>query len=121
MRIWQPTWREAFHHPRTRSGMRLGSSESGPMREGEGGKAKSIFDLELGEYRGQVVPHRGLSNPELLRDFLILQTATNQWYELTLPLGELLDALLCVRGVQHGFAVGSGGFPGRGRQVFAGS
>jgi hypothetical protein len=36
--------------------MRLGSSESGPMREGENGKAKSIFDFELGEYRGQVVP-----------------------------------------------------------------
>src|SRR5271156_2686934 len=101
--------------------MRLGSRESGPMREGEGGKAKSIFDLELGEYRGQVVPHRGLSNPELLRDFLILQTATNQWYELTLPLGKLLDALLCVGSGRHTFAVGSRRFQGGRRQVFAGS
>jgi len=91
------------------------------MREGEGGKAKSIFDLELGEYRGQVVPHRGLSNPELLRDFLILQTATNHWYELTLPLGKLFDTLLCVGCGQYRFAVSSGSFPGRGRQVFAGS
>jgi hypothetical protein len=101
--------------------MRLGSSESGPVREGEGGKTESIFDLELGKYRGQVVPHRGLSNPELLRNFLILQTATNQRNELTLPLGKLLDTLLCVGCGQRTFAVESGGFPGRGRQVFAGS
>ena len=57
------------------------------MRECEGSKAQSILDLELGEYCGQVVPHRGLSDPEVLCDFLILQTATNQWYELTLPFG----------------------------------
>ena len=101
--------------------MRLGSSESGPMREGEGGKAESIFDLELGEYRGQVVPHRGLSNPESLRDFLILQTATNQRNELTLALGKLLDTVLCVGCGRRTFAVTSRGFAGHGWQVFAGS
>jgi hypothetical protein len=81
------------------------------VRECEGSKAKSIFDLELGEYRGQVVPHRGLSDPELLRDFFILQTAANQWYELSLPPGKLLDTLLCVR-VGRKFAAGSGGLRG---------
>ena len=96
MCVLQAICREEFQRPWTRRGLRLSSSESRPVRECEGSKAKSIFDLELGEYRGQVMPHRGLSDPQLLRDFLILQTATNQRYELSFPNGKLLDTLLCV-------------------------
>jgi hypothetical protein len=90
------------------------------MREREGSKAKSIFDLQLGEDCGQVMPHGRLGDPELLRDFFILQTATNQGYELSFPIGELLDTLLCVGIWRRKSAVGSGGFRSPGRQVFAG-
>jgi hypothetical protein len=112
MCVLQSTWREEFHRPWTRRGLRLSCRESRPVRECKGSKAKSIFDLELGEYRRQVVPHRGLSDPELLRDFFILQTAANQWYELSLPPGKLLDTLLCVRVGRRKFAAGRGRFRG---------
>ena len=112
MCVLQAIWREEFQRPWTRRGLRLSSSESRPVRECERSKAKSIFDFELGEYRGQVVPHRGLSDPQLLRDLFILQTATNQWYELSLPPGKLLDTLLGVSVGRRKFAVGSGRFRG---------
>src|ERR1700722_13812924 len=100
--------------------MRLNCSKGRSMREREGSKAKPIFHFELVEYRGQVVPHCGLSDPELPRNFLILQTATNQWYDLKFPFGQLLDTLLCIGRGQPRFAVESRGFQCRDRQVFAG-
>jgi hypothetical protein len=59
----------------------------------ESSDPKAIIHLQLRKDRSKVVPHGGFCDTQLQSDLLVFQAAAHQRKELTLSMGQPLDAV----------------------------